>query len=50
MTKEDFLIDVQTWNDHLPLLWLALEATKDSELPVIEFGSGMGSTPYISMI
>jgi hypothetical protein len=47
MTKEEFLIDVQTWNDHLPLLWLALEQTKDSKLPVIEYGSGGGSTPYL---
>ena|ERR1700760_152961 len=47
MTKEVFLKEVSGWNNHLPLLWLALEETKGSVLPVIEFGSGMGSTPYL---
>lgn len=44
MTKEDFLKDVSSWNDHLPLLWLALQETTGS---VCEFGSGDGSTPYL---
>ncbi len=47
MNKNDFLSDVRTWNNHLPLLWLALEQTKDSPLPIIEFGSGSGSSPYL---
>jgi hypothetical protein len=44
MTKEQFLSNVSSWNDHLPLLWLALQETKGS---VAEFGSGDGSTPYL---
>lgn len=41
MKKEKFLETVTDWNNHLPLLWLALEAT---EGPVIEMGCGDGST------
>lgn len=44
MTKDQFLADVSSWNDHLPLLWLALQETTGS---VAEFGSGDGSTPYL---
>jgi hypothetical protein len=33
------------WDSHRPLLWLALSNTKDT---VVEFGSGMGSTPLIA--
>lgn len=47
MRKEDFLKDVSGWNNHLPLLWLALEETKGSIKPVVEYGSGQGSTPYL---
>lgn len=47
MEQSEFLKDVSTWNDHLPLLWLALEATKESNLPVAEFGSGFGSSTYL---
>jgi hypothetical protein len=31
------------------LLLLALELTKDSKLPVGEFGAGIGSTPYLRL-
>lgn len=44
MTQEQFLSSVSSWNDHLPLLWLALQETTG---PVAEFGSGDGSTPYL---
>lgn len=47
MKKEQFLNDVAGWNNHLCLLWLALEETKSSPHPVIEFGSGQGSTKYL---
>lgn len=42
MTREQFLSNVTDWNNHLPLLWLALEETKEGA--VIEFGCGDGST------
>lgn len=45
MTKEEFLKDVQNWDNHRYLLWPALEATKGL---VVEFGIGHGSTPYLS--
>ena len=41
MTKEEFLKGVANWNNHLYLLWPALEATKGK---VVEFGCGDGST------
>lgn len=44
MTKEQFLAEVSPYNDHLPLLWLALQQTDGS---VGEFGSGHGSTPFL---
>ena len=47
MKQSDFLQKVENWNNHLPLLWMALEATSESDLPVIEFGSGDGSTKYL---
>lgn len=47
MTKEAFLENPDPWSSHRPLLWEALEATKDSKLPVIELGAGAGSTPYL---
>jgi len=47
MTQENFLKDVSNWNNHLPLLWLALEATIRSPYPVVEYGSGNGSTNYL---
>jgi hypothetical protein len=43
--KYGFLKDVQGWSSHRPLLFLSLELTKG---PVIEFGCGDGSTPYLS--
>lgn len=47
MTKEKFLDNMGTWDNHRALLWQALELTKDSKLPVIEYGAGDGSTPYL---
>lgn len=47
MTKEEFLGDFSSWNNHLPLLWFALEETRYSILPVLEFGSGVGSTEQL---
>lgn len=44
MTQEQFLVDINTWSTHRPLLWMALEDTKGS---VCEFGSGEGSTQYL---
>jgi hypothetical protein len=44
MTKLEFLRDVQNWNNHLYLLWGALENT---EGPVVEMGMGHGSTPFL---
>lgn len=37
-----FLEGVNDWNNHLPLLWLALEETKTGD--VLELGCGDGST------
>jgi len=45
MTKDEFLEGVTDWNNHLPLLWLALEATTG---PVIEMGCGDGSTRQLN--
>jgi hypothetical protein len=42
MTQELFLQNVDQWNSHLPLLWLALEKTGSG--PIIEMGCGHGST------
>ena len=47
MNKEEFLKDVYGWDNHRPLLWLALEATIRSPYPVTEYGAGGGSTPYL---
>lgn len=47
MTKENFLSDVGSWNNHLVLLWEALELTSSSPYGVAEFGAGTGSTPYL---
>lgn len=44
MTKEDFLKDVANWDNHRYLLWPALQVT---EGPVVEFGIGHGSTPFL---
>lgn len=45
MTKQEFTYGVENWNNHLWLLWPALEATNGL---VVEFGIGHGSTPYLS--
>lgn len=42
MNKEEFHKGVNDWNNHIPLLWLALEATKTGD--VLEMGCGDGST------
>lgn len=47
MKREDFLHGIGSWDDHRLLLWEALELTKESKLPVAEFGAGDGSTPYL---
>lgn len=47
MTQEDFIKDVGSWDNHRVLLWLALELTKGSPLPVVEYGAGHGSTPFL---
>lgn len=47
LTREDtygFLKNMNNWENHRVLLWLSLNLT---EGPVIEFGSGNGSTPYL---
>lgn len=44
MTKEEFLKDVQNWDNHRFMLWDALELTHGD---VIEMGMGDGSTPYL---
>lgn len=47
MTKEDFLKDLNAWGSHRPLLWEALQATKESKAPILELGAGENSTPFI---
>ena len=47
MTEDECLVGAGGGDNHLPLLWFSLELTKDSKLPVGEFGSGGGSTPYL---
>jgi hypothetical protein len=46
MNIEEFLF-AENGNNHRPLMWLALELTKGSKLPVGEFGSGHGSTTWL---
>lgn len=48
MTKEEFLKDVTNFSNHRYLLWEALEATKHLGFPVLELGTGWGSTPYLT--
>jgi hypothetical protein len=40
----NFLEGITNWNNHRPLLWLALEKTKGD---VLELGMGEGSSPYL---
>ena len=42
MEQSKFLEGVNDWNNHLPLMWLALEETKTGD--VVELGCGDGST------
>lgn len=44
MTKEEFIGDIENWDNHRILLYFALTLTKGK---VIEYGSGKGSTPYL---
>lgn len=46
MTQEQFLEDVHG-DHHRVLLWLALDLTRLSALPVAELGAGIGSTLYL---
>lgn len=43
--QEVFLANVGNYSNHLPLLWLALEASGTG--PILELGTGWGSTPYL---
>ena len=46
--KDKFFKDgMSGWNNHLPLLWLALEATESGD--VVELGCGDGSTKQLNM-
>lgn len=47
MSKEAFIKDLDPWSNHRPLLWRALEATKENRKPILEMGCGDGSTPYL---
>ena len=44
---EVFLSGVDNWCNHRPLLYLALEETAGSSLPVLEMGMGDGSTSQL---
>jgi hypothetical protein len=39
--------NVKNWDNHRPFLFWALEKTKESKKPIVEFGCGYGSTPYL---
>jgi len=39
--------NVKNWDNHRPFLFWALEKTKESKNPIVEFGCGYGSTPYL---
>lgn len=49
MTRDEFLYNSDDGNTHRVLLWLALNLTSTSALPVGEFGAGYDSTPYLRM-
>lgn len=42
------LSDVHGWCSHRPLLYLALELTKNSDKPILELGCGHGSTRQLN--
>ena len=42
-----FLDNVESWCSHRPLLQIALELTKDSQSPILELGTGYGSTEQL---
>ena len=43
-----FCSNVNGWDSHRPLLYLALELTKQSTKKILELGCGEGSTPYLN--
>ena len=45
--KFGFLSNVDNWSSHRPLLYLALQLTNESKLPVLEMGCGEGSSHYL---
>ena len=46
--NSSFLLDnVESWCSHRPLLQIALELTKDSQSPILELGTGYGSTEQL---
>ena len=47
MTKAEFLAGNSNWDNHRNLLWPSLEITTQFGLPVLELGSGMGSTRFL---
>lgn len=47
MTKEYFTKGASGYGSHRPLLWEALQATKESKFPILELGAGESSTPFI---
>ena len=47
MKKSEFLCISGNWDNHKNLLWPSLELTSHLGLPVLELGSGMGSTAYL---
>lgn len=47
MIQSEFIKDVNDADNHRILLWLALQQTSISVLPVSEFGAGYGSTAYL---
>lgn len=47
MEKLEFIKLAKGYSSHRPLLWEALQATKESKFPILEMGAGEGSTPFI---
>lgn len=47
MTKNEFFAEMNNWCNYKHLLWPALQAVKESPLPVVELGAGHGSTPLL---
>lgn len=47
MDREEFVKNLDPWSSHRPLLWKALELTRENRKPILEMGCGYGSTPYL---